>query len=134
MKKFDPQMSVQQRGGLVRVNGSSAVHHAIRMASAVPKRRPGQPSRPEISPLKKRFTLRIPGVKPAQAVLQAVCKASGINLETSAATADRLMTPVTLSVEDQLVTEIIQSVCRQAGLSVSFEDDTAIVIDDPSGQ
>ena len=130
LRTIDPRLNLEKVGGLVRVQATATVHHALRMSAVAANRRPSQAVVADVAPMQRRFTLRIPGEKPAAAVLQAICKASGLSLDTSAAAADRLNAPVNLDVADQPVAEILQSVCRQAGLSVSFEDQTAVVVNE----
>ncbi|QDV68451.1 hypothetical protein Poly24_21600 [Rosistilla carotiformis] len=128
LRKIDPEVTFEKRGALIRVTGNSSVHHRIRNIDAVPNAKPNK-GLAAVEPQMRRFTLRIPGVKPAASILQAVCNASGFTLDTSAASSERLKMPVSLEVEDQLATEIIESICAQAGLTVRFDATTAIVAD-----
>ncbi|WP_145345944.1 hypothetical protein [Rosistilla ulvae] len=128
LRKIDPNVKLARKGGLVRVTGNAAVHHRIRHRDGAGAAKPNG-GLAGIDPRMRRFTLRIPGMKPAASILQAVCNASGLALETSDASPDALQTPVGLEVEDQLVTEIIESICVQAGLAVRFDSTTAVVSD-----
>ncbi len=130
LRKIDPDVKLEKRGALIRVTGNSAVHHRIRSdrSAAKPKQNGGLA---DVAPGMRRFTLRIPGMKPAASILQAVCNASGFTLDTSAASSENLKRPVGLEVEDQLATAIIESICTQAGLTVRFDATTAVVADRP---
>ena len=120
--KIDSSVTLRSSGGLVRVTGSSAVHHAIQKNNFV------RAPRPQTEPSVKRFTLRVVG-KPAISVLKALCSASGLELETAAASKDRLAGAVGLDVQDLPVIEIINSICGQVKLTADQRGDQVFVSD-----
>lgn len=128
LRKLDRAVKLQKQDALVRVTGNSSVHHRIRSGNAVAKPKPNG-GLAAVPPQMRRFTLRIPGAKPAAAILQAVCHASGMTLDTTSADKQTLQKSVSLDVEDRLVTEIIKTICTEVGLNVRFDASTAIVSD-----
>jgi hypothetical protein len=113
-----PEARVELSNGQVRVTGLLEAHERIAAGGQTAKAQPPKPAEQDFT--NKRFTLRVQE-KPAAAVLQGLAKELKLDLRIDRRALQEagisLESPVSLSVKDATIDELLREVLRSVGLA-----------------
>lgn len=113
-----PEARIELSSGQVRVTGLLEAHERIAAGGQTPKPQPPKPAEQDFA--NKRFTLRVQE-KPAAAVLQGLAKELKLDLRIDRQALQEagisLESPVSLSVKDATIDELLREVLRSIGLT-----------------